>query len=1101
MKRKLNKWLSGVLAACVLFTTVPVYAINDVSGTETSTEVVETSEETQSSEIETSSTEETNQESSESAESSETTSEEDSKVENTNTESIENTIETSSEEQTSEIVDEMLNISPMNLGDEEEPSTDNWELSTVFYDSTVDNGKTPLTSIDWDASDGGYREGTPRVITVQINYRNSNAVTTYQPGDINLKITNLIYDINNESSTANLTNGAKITANLNDKYHSGFFWSYEDGTDDISYDYWSKDILFTNAETIEAKENFEGSINIAYEITPQKETPEKYEDSCFHYLDRTIKATIDDVITSNKIDFHYERTYSHEWQKTTTKFSETAEKVSSLDGFGSDAKDYIWVKYKLSPYGTNWLDKNAIYPYQNIYNAVIYSDIPAECKVYDTRGNRLQQINGSYDFLGETFYNETRPDSTTYSSSGGKIIYVGYPKSIYNEENDNLVITNTSYLYGKYLGEEDGDYQYLNTASTTVNLNEFDFSYNGELYSISKTRNGFSTLRYQDIINNWTYNSSSWNIHPTVIYSGEKVTVKIGDDLLYATNKEGNYEKLNDDDYCFTWLRLFDFRNGHGDRIQEGKYNCELWVRYANQSDYTLYETFKNGYGGNKTSYSPQGDGVWSFDESQEIVGYYLIIYDLEESLVPSSSGSTSLVNEVKFLKEDIPESGQLYNFAYMQSFIRDKDNNLILQNEPDIDSYNSFITKEEIANYDKQTYGTYMQRSYYSTNWEYYHVPEWYTSIKATPYSNRNLTQDEQKEEFTGAFYFGGSFLTDNSRDFESNYFYDYDDECFVNGLITYDLLPEGFNILSTEEEILNDSSYILEKRKTSDYLYNEKSNSDFKYFHIYDKNKNELSPKEFYELVKESTTITILKNWKGTNRTLVKAVTDFADNPLLITEDATGEPDLGPVFKIKFSIPYDSYLEFGSTFTNEVYAEFIEPTKNHSISMSQLDIIDINENNKTDDYISKDVMNIQVNPVSSTHQSVQTQASSSFNTYSTELTNTTYGGNYSYKLKVRTGLNSITNLIIYDNIEKWTKDKDGNFIESYGKKKYWQGEFLGIDTSYAESKGYNVKVWYSENERAGTLTEDTSWKEYSDTVDKTKIKSLAFQYCRLPA
>lgn len=59
MKRKLNKWLSGVLAACVLFTTVPVYAINNVSGTETSTEVVETSEETQSSEIETSSAEET----------------------------------------------------------------------------------------------------------------------------------------------------------------------------------------------------------------------------------------------------------------------------------------------------------------------------------------------------------------------------------------------------------------------------------------------------------------------------------------------------------------------------------------------------------------------------------------------------------------------------------------------------------------------------------------------------------------------------------------------------------------------------------------------------------------------------------------------------------------------------------------------------------------------------------------------------------------------------------------------------------------------------------------------------------------------------------
>lgn len=62
-----------------------------------------------------------------------------------------------------------ISLQSDNTEDEEEPSTDNWELGLVFYDSTVDNGKTPLTSIDWDASDGGYGEGTPRVITVQIN--------------------------------------------------------------------------------------------------------------------------------------------------------------------------------------------------------------------------------------------------------------------------------------------------------------------------------------------------------------------------------------------------------------------------------------------------------------------------------------------------------------------------------------------------------------------------------------------------------------------------------------------------------------------------------------------------------------------------------------------------------------------------------------------------------------------------------------------------------------------------------------------------------------------------------------------------------------------
>ena len=86
-----------------------------------------------------------------------------------------------------------ISLQSDNTEDEEEPSTDNWELGLVFYDSTVDNGKTPLTSIDWDASDGGYGKTDPRVITVQINYKNTNAVTTYEPGKLEISIPNLIY--------------------------------------------------------------------------------------------------------------------------------------------------------------------------------------------------------------------------------------------------------------------------------------------------------------------------------------------------------------------------------------------------------------------------------------------------------------------------------------------------------------------------------------------------------------------------------------------------------------------------------------------------------------------------------------------------------------------------------------------------------------------------------------------------------------------------------------------------------------------------------------------------------------------------------------------
>ena len=83
--------------------------------------------------------------------------------------------------------------------EQSEETLDNWELGLVFYDSTVDSGKTPLTEINWDASDGGYGTGESRVITVQINYKNTNTVKTYQPGDLKIKIDGLLKEADRKS--------------------------------------------------------------------------------------------------------------------------------------------------------------------------------------------------------------------------------------------------------------------------------------------------------------------------------------------------------------------------------------------------------------------------------------------------------------------------------------------------------------------------------------------------------------------------------------------------------------------------------------------------------------------------------------------------------------------------------------------------------------------------------------------------------------------------------------------------------------------------------------------------------------------------------------
>ena len=202
-----------------------------------------------------------------------------------------------------------------NTEDDEETSTDNWELGLVFYDSTVDNGKTPLTEINWDASDGGAGMGEPRVITVQINYKNTNAVTTYDPGKLKIKIPNLVYGFQTSYKDRGAMLSWSAIVGANDNTHTGYDWNftgiqYNTGTSDTIYSWLNtsvKDIIFTNANTIEEKSDFEGSIQIVYTLTPWLEVgrypvtgssyttykPERYEDECTHSLNMDLQAEID----------------------------------------------------------------------------------------------------------------------------------------------------------------------------------------------------------------------------------------------------------------------------------------------------------------------------------------------------------------------------------------------------------------------------------------------------------------------------------------------------------------------------------------------------------------------------------------------------------------------------------------------------------------------------------------------------------------------------------------------------------------------------------------------------------------------------------------
>ncbi|NBI88160.1 hypothetical protein D3Z47_19010 [Lachnospiraceae bacterium] len=1097
---------------------------------------------------------------------------------------------------------------------EEEPApTDNWELSTVFYDSTVNNGRTPLTEINWDASDGSYKEGTPRVITEQITYKNSNIKNNYAPGELSISIPNLIYNASQNKDGSPYWQ-TSVVVSANEPSRTGFDWTFMDGKTAPSEK--QETYYFFNDIPFEEKTNFEGTIQITYTITPKAESGgtinnvigslypnvehpndyiEGYENSCIHEYNTQINASLkkvhlvsdeqvgdsftsrdssdqlkiwefnypdadiikfefnsnanlgwrnhfyfyndkntnitsqvinttkffapsqtiqssndylcdyqrdktyyyfgryinlrlyardshnftlnikpisfDSIAESNNIEMNYRREYIHPWEKAEYTITKTASKITTMDLFPQDAQDYIWVKYGFSRTGASYSSGFVKSSYPKIYATPDYwvDTFPEGCVVYNSSMSRLTPI-----------YENTYKEKLTAQDGYKNYIYVGYPRSIYNEQNGNLNITNTVQLVGTYHLEEDESL--LAEGSCSLNLADFEFSYSGNLYGITKFfyKGQNATMHYQKIVGekNSGVNDSYWHLASTAIYTGTPMTIKVGDDLLYSLDSNGNYSRVKDDEYYFSeiyWDSSY-FQNSLGYTIQNEKYDCELWVRYKDSDEYVLYDSFKN------KSYT------WNFSEEDAVVGFYFIVHDIQESLNGKKGSQYSWINaRTIFKKKDIPQSGQLYNFGYAQVFFKDENGNLILQNEPGIDSYSNLITKEEIASFDLETYGTYMQRSTAKANWIYYTASKAKVSLSGGK-SFGNITQNDKEQLFTGDFDIYG-YVPSSNINFD--YLEQYNSDSAYLGLIIYDLLPKGMEIDSSSDEILN--SLEFNDRLSNGAYYPKLYDTEF---NIIDNYRDVIS--------KEDMVVTISKNWRNTGRDFVKIEIPFK-------QPVFNGNYLKFLFNIKYKVPYDTVLEYGPLLTNYCYVGGYPGQKNLSITGNKCkddgsfdkDILDINDNGIIDEelYYSRAITTIT--SAFQTHQDVQKQVKTDKSNYSTGTVQAGSDSEYTYKLRVRTGKNDITNLVIYDSIEEYVQDPystEQNFITAYGTKKHWNGDFLGIDTSYAESKGYTVKPYYSEDKLAGDLynkdgTLNSDWKEYY-TYNYAPANGLAVKF-----
>ena len=347
-----------------------------------------------------------------------------------------------------------------------EITPDDWSLELIFFDSTVNKGKTPLTAVDWQIDESTASDTFSRTITMQINYQNNiESGKAYEPGQLQIKVPNPFKQSARTAAQFNL----QVAVGANNASQTSYAWNYNYNNYDTS------DFVFTNAESIAADEQLQGSIQVVYYLTSNSETREKYDDSCEHVLDASgLKATMNETVETNTASVYFKRVYQHPWTLSTYFINKTASKIQAYDNLGDGADQYIWVRYKYTGKSSN--NSYMSYTTRDYQDYVGLSDykirdkFPDGVKLLDGKGVEITPEDDGYLDIknkGSSY--------TCYSYYICREIYVGYPISVFNEEAGNMTTTSTAELRGIYSNKSEEEE--LATKPITINLADFLFSY------------------------------------------------------------------------------------------------------------------------------------------------------------------------------------------------------------------------------------------------------------------------------------------------------------------------------------------------------------------------------------------------------------------------------------------------------------------------------------------------------------------------------------------------------------------------------------------------------------------------------------------------
>ena len=540
--------------------------------------------------------------------------------------------------------------------------------------------------------------------------------------------------------------------------------------------------------------------------------------------------------------------------------------------------------------------------------------------------------------------------------------------------------------------------------------------------------------------------------------------------MLYYSTSDGGFAKIPDENYYFKEIDLPPFTNTNGDIIQAGKYSYELYVRKAGQTDYELAKSSTNS-----TPYSVESIYL---NPEDKVVAWYIDFKDLDEGL-----GDMTVKTYAYIGLSNIEDAGTIYNFNYLRTFVNGEDISV-----GSIENYDSLITKEEIAAHDQSHYGMYLHRSSANAVWEYHHIGDVTKYVSTLTTSKKKPVFSTEDDYFRGSFYIQAALRNSVSGEFNDIHqtIEQFEEDDFKSEFVYYELLPLGMEPDFTNEEFIATAGTGPNEKSYYDRFID--SNGD-QYFADFDSYK---------QYLREHSTIEVTKNWHNTGRYRLKIRIDFSERPFAnynYEYNCFG-------FVVNYKISYDSYEENGDIYTARVYSYVPDGTRKtdpehgnrEALDSGSEDVeeADLNDNGATDENVVYADLTIFLLSATSSKQDLQTSVKTQTSgTYEIDPTEGGHGEEYTYKVRARTGASRVTNMILYSNLE-----------QGYEENPHWEGNFLGVDTSFAESrKDYygnpiTVKVYYSEKADAGSMSSDDSWREYDpDATDNTKVRSVAFK------